>query len=356
MRQVHTMTEFIYAHPSPYDVSITLAIFDNWEQVTRRVFPLRNLTGQTADEQIEEAASIMADVAGELHHMTGLGVDRGTVKLNGKKAYDVIYKDHAPHPQVRYFRCGVKFVFTTTLNYQWVNGRQHSLRKRLGEGWQRQIWEEYKPVSFRLPCLPAFNANERQEHFFYFSGVKKRGRKTIGWNCHFDREDAVYTRFIERFNDEGNLAVKSERYWRKPDSYVSVDGFDWPPPKFSTDRIPRRSKLASQPKDNTDYVYLIRMGRTNFYKIGKSNDPKGRLASMQTASPHKLKIVHVFKADNAAAAEESLHHRLHGVRQAGEWFKLTDEQQKMIASISAYEEGQFIIGGMKRSMGELFSE
>ena len=100
--------------------------------------------------------------------------------------------------------------------------------------------------------------------------------------------------------------------------------------------LPRKSRLASQPQDNTDYVYLIRMGRTKFYKIGKSNDPQGRLASMQTASPYKLKIVHVFKADNAAAAEEALHHRLHEARMEGEWFKLTDEQQRLLVSVTAF--------------------
>ncbi|HRQ39600.1 MAG TPA: GIY-YIG nuclease family protein [Chloroflexota bacterium] len=215
---------------------------------------------------------------------------------------------------------------------------------------QWYIRNESKTMTFSVPCVVSFSnqPQEQRKYFFLHSGVAKRGRKIIGWDCYFDRHDVLYNRFISRFYDEGNLALGQKRYWCVSSSYLSVRGIDWPvAPKFNTDTMPRKSKIASQPKDDIDYVYLIRMGRTKFYKIGKSNDPQGRLASMQTASPYKLKMQHVFKADNAAAAEETLHHKLHGARMKGEWFKLTDEEQKVIARITAFEDGQFIMGGGK---------
>jgi hypothetical protein len=161
---------------------------------------------------------------------------------------------------------------------------------------------------------------------------------------------------MNRFCADGNLALKDEKYWSKSCSPVRIEGIRWPAYKPKKSVTPRKSQLASQPQDSTDYVYLIRMGRTKLYKIGKSNDPHGRLASMQTASPYKLKIVHTFKADNATAAEESLHHKLHEFRKEGEWFNLSDEQRSAIASVTAYEEGHFIVGGQKKSIEALFSE
>lgn len=108
-----------------------------------------------------------------------------------------------------------------------------------------------------------------------------------------------------------------------------------------------KRQIASQPTDGTDYVYLIRMGRTKMYKIGKTNDPQGRLVSLQTASPYKLKLLHTFKADNASAAEESLHAKFHGVRLEGEWFKLTDAERDAIVSVKEYRDNCFVAGTLK---------
>lgn len=352
------MTEFIFAHPSPFDVSITLVIFDNWEQLTRCTFPLRNLAGQNEAEHVEEAAAVMVEVAAELHYITGYGIDRGTIRLNGKKAQEVVFEEYAPHSQTGNFIYGVKIGFLATRSYQWVNGRHHSWRlakSQFNEDWQRQIWEQNRTASFRLPCMVAAGSPEHQDRFFSIAAFKKRRRKTTGWVCKYDQADVVFNRFINRFYEEGNLAIGTERYWSKPDSYV-IDGINWLTPKFKIDKVPRKSKLASRPTDETDYVYLIRAGRTKLYKIGKSNDPQKRLASMQTASPFKLKLVHVFKADNATAAEEALHRRLHENRKEGEWFELTDGQQKIISSITAYEAGLFIIEERKLSAEEIFPE
>lgn len=98
------------------------------------------------------------------------------------------------------------------------------------------------------------------------------------------------------------------------------------------------------------------MGQTKYYKIGKSNDPQGRLASLQTASPYKLKLLHVFKADNASAAEETLHHNFHNVRQNGEWFMLTDGQRDKLISIDGFVNKQFVVQEKALHLEQLFSD
>ena len=52
----------------------------------------------------------------------------------------------------------------------------------------------------------------------------------------------------------------------------------------------------------------------------------------------------VFRADNATAAEESLHAALHQTRMRGEWFKLTDEQKSALISVSEFRNGYFVSG------------
>jgi hypothetical protein len=91
------------------------------------------------------------------------------------------------------------------------------------------------------------------------------------------------------------------------------------------------------------------------FKIGKTNDVKGRLASLQTASPFKLTVVNVFGADNASTAEEILHGALRSCRMAGEWFRLTNEQRDALAAVERFEAGRFVVGTQALSVTELLA-
>ncbi len=350
------MTTFLDTLPPLFDMSITLSIYDDRQQVTRRTFPLRNLQGETEEAQVSEAIVIMNDVAAELHHITGFGIDKGVVKVKAKKAAEVVYTDYRPGEGAGYFRYGINIKFTSRFRYRWVDGRQRTPRltiDKLNEERQLKIVEENKSVSFRLPCLAL---NSPGKTFFRYMGEAKRGRRVIGWICHYDRQDMLFNRFLNRFYEGGHLTIGEKKVWSKSSSLRPVDGVFWPPPKILIEKAPRKSRLASLPADDTEYVYLIRMGRTPLYKIGKSNDPNGRLASMQTASPYKLKLLHAFKADNATAAEEALHAQLHGAKKEGEWFKLTDAQREAILAVTAYQARHFITAGEERTAAELFQD
>ena len=69
-----------------------------------------------------------------------------------------------------------------------------------------------------------------------------------------------------------------------------------------------------------DHLYLIQSDRTGAVKVGRSQDPSERLKQLQTASPHKLRIILVLQ--NQGHMEMRLHKRLaRGRTQGGEeWF------------------------------------
>lgn len=73
------------------------------------------------------------------------------------------------------------------------------------------------------------------------------------------------------------------------------------------------------------WTYLIRADGTNLYKIGvTSRTPEDRLSSLQTASPHNLKLCYASKSDFARKHEARLHEKYSHKRESGEWFRLDD--------------------------------
>lgn len=71
------------------------------------------------------------------------------------------------------------------------------------------------------------------------------------------------------------------------------------------------------------YVYLIKSDK--FYKIGIANDPRSRLAQLQTGNPYELTIDSCFGFENAEIVERSLHQAFSGQNVRNEWFLLTPE-------------------------------
>lgn len=72
-------------------------------------------------------------------------------------------------------------------------------------------------------------------------------------------------------------------------------------------------------------VYFIRSG--NFIKIGKANNPHGRLRQLQTGSPRKLELVSVVPGGRNE--EKRLHAKYSHLRANGEWFHLSAEMTEL---------------------------
>lgn len=89
-----------------------------------------------------------------------------------------------------------------------------------------------------------------------------------------------------------------------------------------TDKEPASNNTAP-PK--IGYVYLIRHGMRNEYKIGKTYHPVRREGEIRIELPEKVSPVHYIKTDDPAGVEAYWHSRFASKRKEGEWFSLTAE-------------------------------
>lgn len=84
---------------------------------------------------------------------------------------------------------------------------------------------------------------------------------------------------------------------------------------------PRYGRSPSTPRAAVDYIYVIE-GTHGLVKIGKSNDPDVRKATLQTGSAHLLRIASVTPVPIiwVEAVEHKAHDMLEAQRGNGEWF------------------------------------
>lgn len=88
--------------------------------------------------------------------------------------------------------------------------------------------------------------------------------------------------------------------------------------------------------DRTLQVYLIRLGDTDYFKVGMTSDINGRLASLQTATPFALHLITVAQHDNAYTVERDMHEALKSCHVRNEWFQCDQEYiVRVFAAMSA---------------------
>jgi len=78
-------------------------------------------------------------------------------------------------------------------------------------------------------------------------------------------------------------------------------------------------------------VYFVRGSVTGLIKIGSAINPKRRVKAMQTGSGETLELLSMIPEDGQLS-EATLHVALADSRVHGEWFKMTDRLQSIIAS------------------------
>lgn len=71
------------------------------------------------------------------------------------------------------------------------------------------------------------------------------------------------------------------------------------------------------------YVYIIRHGTRNEYKIGRTYNPIRREGELRLELPEKVQPIHYIKTDDPAGVENYWHMRFASKRKEGEWFFLT---------------------------------
>ena len=87
-----------------------------------------------------------------------------------------------------------------------------------------------------------------------------------------------------------------------------------------TEPAPEIEEAASTP---IGYVYLLKHGSRQEFKLGRTNNPVRREGEMGIQLPEKLKPVHYIKTDDPAGIESYWHSRFADKRKEGEWFALT---------------------------------
>jgi hypothetical protein len=81
--------------------------------------------------------------------------------------------------------------------------------------------------------------------------------------------------------------------------------------------------LKNMSSDKTGFVYLIKHGTRNEYKIGKTYNPIRREGEIRLELPEKVQPIHYIKTDDPAGIENYWHSRFACKRKEGEWFSLT---------------------------------
>jgi hypothetical protein len=76
------------------------------------------------------------------------------------------------------------------------------------------------------------------------------------------------------------------------------------------------------------FVYLLRHGNRNEYKIGRTNNPIRREGELNIELPEKVKPVHWIETDDAPGIEKYWHDRFDNKRKNGEWFILSNSDVK----------------------------
>jgi hypothetical protein len=79
----------------------------------------------------------------------------------------------------------------------------------------------------------------------------------------------------------------------------------------------------------TEFVYVMGSTGSQTVKIGRSVDPKRRLAQIQTMSPVPLELLALHVGDHEV--ETYLHRRFAIQRTHGEWFTFEDDPLKQVA-------------------------
>lgn len=83
--------------------------------------------------------------------------------------------------------------------------------------------------------------------------------------------------------------------------------------------------MARAPTDNLETVYFIACGE--FVKIGRSQDPRRRLAGITTDNPYDLALLRVVRG-----LEVEYHQRFAAHRHRNEWFRFEGELKAWLES------------------------
>jgi hypothetical protein len=86
------------------------------------------------------------------------------------------------------------------------------------------------------------------------------------------------------------------------------------------------SNLEKGNKLKVGTVYLLRSGKTDYYKVGMTDqDVENRIYTMQTGNPERIEIIYTLETSMYLEIERTIHRMLSPYSYSGEWFKIVEE-------------------------------
>lgn len=87
--------------------------------------------------------------------------------------------------------------------------------------------------------------------------------------------------------------------------------------------------------DSGGFVYFVQADTVGLpTKIGMTRNPRQRLGSLQASTPHDVRLLAYFWAEDPAFEEGMLHREFQASRLHGEWFAWGAELEQVVRDIS----------------------
>lgn len=189
----------INAYDTRFNLSVVINMYDKWAipNVSQRIFYLRNLKGDTLEQQIEHAKALLDELSQEIHYITGVGIDKGVIKVGNKTATENLYQLE-PHEAFWHFRESIKIKFRPVSTFLWQKDEKKIWRiseTDMDNGWERtQVEYPNKSITFTLPCIALTNRTQGEPTFLKIPEHQTRGRsRKTGWYVVYDHD----TSFIQ---------------------------------------------------------------------------------------------------------------------------------------------------------------
>lgn len=161
-----------------------------------------------------------------------------------------------------------------------------------------------------IDILHRLQSYARTEHYW-----RNESDQTLQWAC--DDEDLLRNQAI--------IAV--------PDKLLAVSEHARAERKRREERtVAKRQEEYSKQQAAAGYVYLI-VSDTGYYKIGRTNNPKNRIATFTVKLPFHVEYEHLIACPDMRSLERNLHQRFKHKRVGGEWFALDADDIAFIKSL-----------------------
>lgn len=144
------------------------------------------------------------------------------------------------------------------------------------------------------------------------------------WHVSFQAEDGSWFRGNELSQDAINWLKDHELGFAERMKAVLLAESDYLERQEKERRISEYERKNPLPKKyipKPGSIYVIRVNKTNKYKIGYTTGlVKDRVKNHQVSCPDELFLIHDFDVPDCVEAETQIHRNLKKYRKQGEWF------------------------------------